>query len=71
MRGGEYFETNRLEPEPCSAMLSGAFLLSPIGWLPHERAQRPISVSFVSLEKGPDETGASSECEGVLLFSAN
>ncbi len=55
--------------EPQGHVLSGLFLISPVGWLPRGPQQQAMAFSLASLGQGKsgDEEGA----EAGLLFSAN
>lgn len=61
---------DRMAEAPCPQVLTGQFLVSPVGWLPKSDPASALAVSFVSLSDGPDVPGGSAG-EGALLFSTN
>ena len=71
MRGMNQSELQLDHGIPMAPVLTGAFLISPIGWLPGAQGDAFVSASFVSLQKEPGECMASPDTDGVLLFSAN
>jgi hypothetical protein len=71
MRERIELDSKRLVSDPYTCLLTGQFLISPVGWLPRGRPLSAMAVSFVSLTKAGPESDSEGLGEDALLFSAN
>lgn len=60
----------KFEPEP-EPMLTGEFLISPVGWFPSDAPYLAVSASFASLRHPDGDPMVYGLDDGVLLFSTN
>lgn len=69
MRERIELQSSRLVGDPCTHVLTGQFLISPVGWLPKGKPQSAMAISFVSLAGlGADDDVGEVD---AMLFSAN